>query len=330
MSGEPAGTVDLQEILDLLRDGWRILREGTLIERERRWKSLDKGIEGALAECASATREGRKTADGYLEQTREAIRQSRSTMTQVATTRGSMGGEGPTEDLIDQLEELIVGLEEQLRKIEVVLSHKDDEPSSYNITLFGRTGSGKSTLMEILTNGEGRTIGEGGQRRTRDVRSYEWKGLKITDVPGVAAFDGEEDAETAHEAARDADLILFLVTDDAPQGAEAEHLARLRRTGHPIIGVCNVKRNLKGETAERRFIRDSGQLFDPVRLEEIRRQFDDIAAVFNPDRDLPLVCSHLLGSVQGQPDVRRGAGPGSEGSQPVLGTGGRCGGGDSG
>ena len=295
MNGGAAGTVDLQEILDLLRDGWRILREGTLIEHERRWKSLDQGIEGALAECASATREGRKTADGYLEQTREAIRQSRSTMTQVATTRGSMGGEGPTEDLIDQLEELIAGLEEQLRKIEVVLSHKDDEPSSYNITLFGRTGSGKSTLMEILTNGEGRTIGEGGQRTTRDVRSYEWKGLKITDVPGVAAFGGEEDAEMAHEAARDADLILFLVTDDAPQGAEAEHLARLRKTGHPIMGVCNVKRNLNGETAERRFIRDSGQLFDPVRLEEIRRQFDDIAAVFNPDRDLPLVCSHLLG-----------------------------------
>ena len=121
-----------------------------------------------------------------------------------------------------------------------------------------------------------------------------------------------------------------MVTDDAPQGAEAEHLARLRKTGHPIMGVCNVKRNLNGETAERRFIRDSGQLFDPVRLEEIRRQFDDIAAVFNPDRDLPLVCSHLLGRFRANrmPDGERA--PGSEGSQPVLGTGGRCGGGDSG
>lgn len=294
MSGGPAGTADLQEILDLLRDGWRILREGSLIEREKRWKSLDQGIEGALAECESATREGRKAADGYLEQTREAIRQARSAMAQVASARRRMGGEGQTEDLIDQLEDLIAGLEDQLRKIEGALNHKDDEPSSYNITLFGRTGTGKSTLMETLTNGEGKTIGEGGQRTTRDVRSYKWKGLKITDVPGVAAFDGEEDAETAHEAAREADLIIFLVTDDAPQGAEAMHLARLRKTGHPIMGVCNVKRNLNGKTAERRFIRDSNRLFDPVRLEEIRRQFDDIAAAFNPDRDLPLVCTHLL------------------------------------
>ena len=291
MNGEPAGNADL---LDLLREGWRVLREGTLIEREKRWKSLDQGIEGALARCTSATHEGRQTADGYLEQTRGAIRQARSTMTQVASARGRMRGEGQPEDLIDQLEDLIAGLEDQLRTIEVILNHKGGEPSSYNITLFGRTGAGKSTLMEILTSGEGKTIGEGGQRTTRDVRSYEWKGLKITDVPGVAAFDGEEDAETAHEAAREADLIIFLITDDAPQGAEAEHLARLRKTGHPIIGVCNVKRNLNGETAERLFIRDSNRLFDPVRLEEIRRQFDDMAAVFNPDRDLPLVCTHLL------------------------------------
>ena len=291
MNGEPVGNADL---LDLLREGWRVLREGTLIEREKRWKSLDQGIEGALARCTSATHEGRQTADGYLEQTREAIRQARSTMTQVASARGRMRGEGQPEDLIDQLENLIAGLEDQLRTIEVILNHKGDEPSSYNITLFGRTGAGKSTLMEILTNGEGKTIGEGGQRTTRDVRSYEWKGLKITDVPGVAGFDGEEDAETAHEAAREADLIIFLITDDAPQGAEAEHLARLRKTGHPIIGVCNVKRNLNGETAERLFIRDSNRLFDPVRLEEIRRQFDDMAAIFNPDRDLPLVCTHLL------------------------------------
>ena len=82
-------------------------------------------------------------------------------------------------------------MRDQLQKIEGALNHKDDEPSSYNITLFGRTGTGKSTLMETLTNGEGKTIGQGGQRTTRDVRSYKWKGLKITDVPGVAAFDGK-------------------------------------------------------------------------------------------------------------------------------------------
>ena len=41
---------------------------------------------------------------------------------------------------------------------------------SFNITLFDRTMSGKSTLMEILTNGEGKSIGKGAQRTTQDGR----------------------------------------------------------------------------------------------------------------------------------------------------------------
>ena len=82
--------------------------------------------------------------------------------------------------------------------------------SNFSITLFGRTMAGKSTLMEILTNGEGKSIGLGSQRTTRDVRKYKWNNLQITDVPGIGAFEGEEDERIAFEAAKSADLILFL------------------------------------------------------------------------------------------------------------------------
>ena len=53
----------------------------------------------------------------------------------------------------------------------------------FSITLFGRTMAGKSTLMEVLTEGDGSAIGMGAQRTTRDIRSYEWNGLAVTDVP---------------------------------------------------------------------------------------------------------------------------------------------------
>ena len=65
--------------------------------------------------------------------------------------------------------------------------------SQFSITLFGRTMAGKSTLMEILTEGDGSSIGKGSQRTTRDVRKYTWNGLEITDVPGIGAFEGEDD-----------------------------------------------------------------------------------------------------------------------------------------
>lgn len=46
--------------------------------------------------------------------------------------------------------------------------------SKFSITLFGRTMAGKSTLMEILTEGDGKSIGTGAQRTIRDVRKYTW------------------------------------------------------------------------------------------------------------------------------------------------------------
>ena len=40
--------------------------------------------------------------------------------------------------------------------------------NDFSITVFGRTMAGKSTLMEILTHGDGKSIGNGAQRFTRD------------------------------------------------------------------------------------------------------------------------------------------------------------------
>lgn len=78
--------------------------------------------------------------------------------------------------------------------------------TSFSITLFGRTMAGKSTLMEILIHGNGDSIGKGAQRTTRDVRTYIYKNLQITDVPGIAAFEGEDDENIAFDAAKKATL----------------------------------------------------------------------------------------------------------------------------
>ena len=78
--------------------------------------------------------------------------------------------------------------------------------NGFSITVFGRTMAGKSTLMEILTHGDGSSIGNGKQRFTRDVRTYTYKKLQITDVPGVAAFEGQDDENIAFDAAKNVTL----------------------------------------------------------------------------------------------------------------------------
>ena len=92
------------------------------------------------------------------------------------------------------LSDATTSLSQQLRETESALdglsfAFRDDLQSlkenlgKFSITLFGRTMAGKSTLMEVLTHGDGSSIGRGSQRTTQDVRSYYWNDLEITDVP---------------------------------------------------------------------------------------------------------------------------------------------------
>jgi len=164
----------------------------------------------------------------------------------------------------------------------------------FSITLFGRTMAGKSTLMEILTHGKGTSIGKGAQRTTRDVRSYNYKGLQITDVPGIAAFEGEDDENIAFDAAKKCDLILFLITDDAPQACEAECLNRILELGKPVICLINVKADINTTTNLKMFKRDLQKKFNNERLETIKKQFFDFGIQYGQDwHTIRFACVHL-------------------------------------
>lgn len=166
--------------------------------------------------------------------------------------------------------------------------------SRFSITLFGRTMAGKSTLMEILTEGNGETIGKGAQRTTRDIRKYTWNELEITDVPGIGAFEGEDDEQIAFEAAKTADLILFLITDDAPQATEADCFSRIIDLGKPVICVMNVKASVAEGKSIKLVKRDIQKRFDMERLGVIRTQFLKYADQFGQTwSHVPFIYVHL-------------------------------------
>ena len=173
--------------------------------------------------------------------------------------------------------------------------------SKFSITLFGRTMAGKSTLMEILTQGNGESIGTGAQRTTKDVRKYTWNGLEITDVPGIGAFEGEDDEQIAFEAAKTADLILFLITDDAPQAAEADCFSRIVNLGKPVICIMNVKAAASENKSIKLLKRDIDKRFDMERLNAIRKQFMSYSAQLGQDWGyVPFVYVHLKSAFMAQ------------------------------
>ena len=96
-------TPELPEMLTALRDSGLILREGTRLERRKRWQSLDDGLEGALAACASATEEGRRSAEDYLSRTGEALQQARNSMDVVAGSRRQADQTHQDSDLMSRM-----------------------------------------------------------------------------------------------------------------------------------------------------------------------------------------------------------------------------------
>lgn len=202
--------------------------------------------------------------------------------------------EGQLIDIQNAFNQLSFAFTEDLEKLRENLS-------KFSITLFGRTMTGKSTLMEILTEGDGTSIGKGSQRTTRDIRKYSWNGLEITDVPGIGAFEGEDDEQIAFEAAKTADLVLFLIMDDGPQFAEAECFSRIVNLGKPIICIMNVKSAITENKSLKLAIRDIGKRFDMERLNKIRSQFLSFSDQFGQTwSHIPFVYVHLRSAYMAQ------------------------------
>ena len=114
---------------------------------------------------------------------------------------------------------------------------------------MGRTMAGKSTLFEYLSAGDGARIGDGRQRYTRKncQRVAADTGVEIVDTPGVGAMDGEKDYETAFREVADADLILWVATDQATQEQTGRALERLADLGKPIVVALNCLADVTDE-----------------------------------------------------------------------------------
>ena len=261
---------------------------------------MASNIAEALRQCNSYAEKGYELAKNSYEEIHQALLKEEQKVLEANRRQNRMTRIANSSVLQRQKNNF-----EEFKRMDLALKKDLDllhrNQKEFSIVVFGRTMAGKSTLMEILTHGNGASIGKGAQRTTRDVRDYHWQGMKITDVPGIASFDGREDDRLAMEAAKKADLILFLITDDAPQKDEAEKLAELRSLGKPVLGVVNVKLALNMERKALALRNLQKKLSDTVRLNEICKQFKAYATQFNQDwQEMPFIYTHLRAAFLGQ------------------------------
>ncbi len=250
----------------------------------------------ALSECYEAAKSGYELASDEKSALDNILRSAEDTIRETAIEYKASPCEviGLGETLEGQLSDIQQSVDNLRLSFTEDLEALKGDLEKFSVTLFGRTMAGKSTLMEVLTEGDGSAIGMGAQRTTRDIRRYEWNGLAVTDVPGIGAFEGEEDTRLAFDAAKTADLIVFLLTDDAPQAVEADCFRQVKDLGKPVIIIMNVKVSVDSGKSMKLIDRDMNRAFDDERIEEIRRQFCKFAEPFGQDwSNVPFVATHL-------------------------------------
>lgn len=262
----------------------------------------DNRFQEALDACRKANEEGYSDAKFYLRDLKASVNEASSIIVDCVD---SMRRHHINDvELINKIKEQLVVVQTEFEQTYIEakanLDEKKKSSSKFNITLFGRTNAGKSTLMEILTHGDGSHRGKGGQRTTRDVRSYDWKGLSVTDVPGIDAWDGAEDDHLAEEAAVYADLILFMITAGQPEGSEADWLVKLKRMDKPVICICNYKQCIKGDKELERFLNNPRLLAKRMNVDGLVKQFNEFVHIHLPNEHVDFIVTHLLAKFESQ------------------------------
>ncbi|MFI9810201.1 GTPase [Streptomyces sp. NPDC052301] len=136
--------------------------------------------------------------------------------------------------------------ERVLQEMEDAVGNRMAHLETFNITLFGRTGAGKSSLLEALTGGDGSRVSPGSSDWTTEVHHIVSGKLRVTDTPGVEGWGRSEDPEELRARALAAlaasDLVVLCFDTQNQRAAEfrtvAEWVVAYRK---PAIAVLNVR-----------------------------------------------------------------------------------------
>lgn len=154
-------------------------------------------------------------------------------------------------------------------------------PDEETITLVfaGQYSAGKSTILKALT---GRNdIATGAGITTQEAHTYDWDGIKVIDTPGIHTQLRPDHDEISYQAIANADLLVFVVTNELFDSDIAKHFRKLaieKDKVHEMILVVNkMQRCAKGNTPEMQDIirADLRKVLVPFSPEDLRLCFID-------------------------------------------------------
>src|SRR5690606_13734316 len=145
-------------------------------------------------------------------------------------------------------------IKDSIEKNIEVLKKKQHNIDLFTIAFLGRTKAGKSTFHKVITGEQTDDIGVGKLRTTRYNRTFNWENIRVVDTPGIGAPGGKNDTETARSIIDEADLVCYVVTNDAIQETVFNFLKELKENNKPLFIILNCKENLEHPSKMKRFL----------------------------------------------------------------------------
>ena len=168
-------------------------------------------------------------------------------------------------------------------------AEQSDSDNTISLVFAGQYSAGKSSLIRALTGRDDIVTGSG--ITTDRVHHYEWHGITITDTPGIHTSIRPDHDATSYAAISQADLLVFVITNELFDSHIAENYRRLtidhERVYESILVVNKMNRHRLGNTPESRAIvtealRPALQPFTP---EQLRVTFTDAASALQAEEE---------------------------------------------
>jgi len=172
------------------------------------------------------------------------------------------------------------------------------EEGTVKIVFAGQYSAGKSTILKAMTGKVDIAIGAG--ITTQETYEYNWNGVLLIDTPGVHTQLRPDHDDIAYKSISEADLLLFVVTNELFDSHLAEHFRKLaieRDKAHEMLLVVNkMMRCAGGNTPETQEVirNDLRKVLAPFTPEQFRVSFIDAEAALQSVQETDADVARIL------------------------------------
>lgn len=110
-----------------------------------------------------------------------------------------------------------------------------------NVSFFGETNAGKSTIMEALINGDGRSIGEGYKDFTKTVNKIAHNNINLMDMPGIEGRESQV-IGNIHKAVNKSHIVFYVVgTNKEPEERTISKIREFLKDNVKVYSIINAR-----------------------------------------------------------------------------------------